>query len=273
MKKIVFTDLDRTLFTSESKISRRNYESLLQLGQEGVIRVIVTGRNLYSAQAVLPKDFPIDYLVISSGAGIIDFQTQEIISKTEIENQQVQRVILYLQELDVDFMIHHPIPNNHYFHYSYASKPCIDSFKRVKHYQEFACLYKGSYTKNATQLISIVDYVKEGIVEHAIENLPDLSIIRATSPLDHKSVWIEIFPKGVNKGYACKKLVSKLGLQAGQALAIGNDYNDIAMLESFKDSYVVANAPVIMKDIYPLVAEDCQDGFTEMLKEHFNFIK
>jgi Cof subfamily protein (haloacid dehalogenase superfamily) len=273
MKKIVFTDLDRTLFTQDSQISQRNYDSLVKLGQAGIIRVIVTGRNLYSAQSVLPSDFPIDYLVISSGAGIIDFKTQKLITKNEIDNKLVRRVILFLQELDVDFMIHHPIPQNHFFHYYKATNPCRDSAKRINHYQGFAYEIKGEYDQNASQLLAIVEEDKEDLVEHVIENLPDLSIIRATSPLDHKSVWIEIFPKGINKGYACNKLLSDLGLATSQALAIGNDYNDIAMLESFTDSYVVGNAPQIMKDIYKLVARDRDDGFTEMLSKHFNFIK
>ncbi len=272
MKKIIFTDLDRTLFTSDSKISRQNYDSLVKLGKEGIIRVIVTGRNIFSAKAVLPADFPIDYLVISSGAGIIDFKKQEIISKSQIDNHLVRRVILYLQELDVDFMIHHPIPDNHYFDYSYSSNPCRDSFKRVKHYQEFASIYKGDYNNSASQLLAIVSQEKDSLVEEVIVNLPELSIIRATSPLDHKSVWIEIFPRGVDKGFACKKILSELDLEACHALAIGNDFNDIAMLETFADSYVVANAPQVLKDIYSNVASDSQDGFTEMLKKHFNFI-
>lgn len=273
MKKIVFTDLDRTLFTSDSKISTRNYESLVRLGKAGIIRVIVTGRNLYSAKSVLPATFPIDYLVISSGAGVIDFKTNNILSKKEIDNCLVQKVITYLKELDIDFMIHAPIPDNHFFEYYQSSNPCADSLRRIKIYEEFAELHKGNYTKNASQFLSMVGVEKEHLVEHAIESLPDLSIIRATSPLDHKSVWIEIFPKGIDKGYACRKVVKKLDFRPEEALVIGNDYNDLAMLESFSDSYVVANAPQLMRSRFKVVGSDSEDGFTEMLTKHFDFIK
>ena len=272
MKKIVFTDLDRTLFTSDSKISQRNYDSLVKLGENGVIRVIVTGRNLYSAQLVLPPNFPIDYLIISSGAGVIDFKTQEILSKKDIDNSLVKKVISYLQDLDVDFMIHAPIPENHFFEYCSSSKSCKDSLRRIKHYQKFALPYQGEYCQNASQFIAIVEAEKEHLVEHTIEQLPDLSIIQATSPLDHKSVWIEIFPQGIDKGYACRKVAKKLGIKPEEALAIGNDYNDMAMLESFADSYVVANSPQLMQNRFKLVPSDKEDGFTEMLRKHFDFI-
>lgn len=272
MKKIVFTDLDRTLFTADSKISRRNYDSLVKLGDKGVLRVVVTGRNFHSANKALAPDFPIDYLVISSGAAIIDFRTREILSKQEIENQLVKKVKAYLQELDVDFMIHAPIPDNHFFEYQYSSKPCADAIRRVKINQEFATLSTGEYRLNASQFLSVVGAEKEHLVEDTIASLPDLSVIRATSPLDHKSVWIELFPAGIDKGYACRKIVKKLGLKSEEVLAIGNDYNDMAMLESFTDSFVVANAPELMKARFKVVEADSEDGFTKMLIKHFDFI-
>lgn len=273
MKKIVFTDLDRTLFTSDSKISAKNYESLVKLGENGIVRVIVTGRNIYSAKLVLPADFPIDYLVISSGAGVIDFKTKEILTSKEIDKELVSKVITYLKELDVDFMIHAPIPKNHFFEYFKSSHPCPDALRRIKHYEKFAVPYKDDYNLSASQFLLIVGAEKEDIVEHAIESLPDLSIIRATSPLDHKSVWIEIFPAGIDKGYACRKIAKKLAIREEEVLAIGNDYNDMAMLTSFNDSYLVANAPEPMKSSFKLVGTDREDGFTEMLTKHFDFIK
>lgn len=272
MKKIVFTDLDRTLFTADSKISDRNYNSLVKLGEEGIIRVIVTGRNLYSANQVLSEDFPIDFLVISSGAGIIDFRTKELLSQSAIEKDLVGRVIIFLKELNVDFMIHNPIPDNHFFTYHNSLKPSIDSRNRIRHYKKFASPLLGDFQQDASQFLAIVEKDKEDLVEHVMENLPNLSIIRATSPIDHNSVWIEIFPKGINKGYACQKLIERLEIDRADVIVIGNDYNDIAMLESFEDSYVVSNAPEILKDIYQVVASDDEDGFTEMLTKHFKFI-
>lgn len=272
MKKILFTDLDRTLFNSRSEISQRNYDSLVKLGEEGVVRVIVTGRNIHSAKKVLPEEFPLDYLVISSGAGVIDFKNKKILAKWEIDSQLVNEVISFLTAIDVDFMVHAPIPDNHHFEYFQSSNPCPDTLRRIEFNADFATPYQGEYLQNASQLLSIVEADKEHIIEHAIESLPDLSIIRATSPLDHESIWIEIFPAGVDKGYACRKVIGKLGFTPDEAVAIGNDYNDIAMLESFTDSYVVANAPQLMKNKYKTVKSDDEDGFTEMLKQHFDFI-
>ena len=70
--KIVFTDLDGTLLNSDQHPGRRDLEMLHRLGEQGIVRVIVTGRNLFSLSKVLGDDFPVDYVIFSTGAGILD---------------------------------------------------------------------------------------------------------------------------------------------------------------------------------------------------------
>ena len=264
MKRIVFTDLDGTLFNSKGEISTRNYQTLVELGEQGVIRVIVTGRSIYSAQKSLAKDFPIDYLIVSSGAGVLNFKSGEILAKKEIDVATVEDTISFLKELNVDFMVHEPIPNNHVFDYHRSTNKVIDARRRIAIYKEFAKPLEAVYSKTATQILAIV--TDEKYVEIVRKHLPHLSVIRATSPLDHKSIWIEIFPKKVDKGYACLKVISKLGFNKEEVCVIGNDFNDLAMLDVFADSFVVANAHQELKEKFRTVASNDEDGFTEVIK-------
>ncbi len=271
MKKIIFTDLDGTLFNSDSQISLENYETLTKLGNLGIVRVIVTGRSLYSANQVLTKDFPIDYLVFSSGAGVVKHDTGQVLSKKEIDEETVAEMISYLKRIDVDFMVHEPIPNNHVFDYYKSSKGCRDARRRVHLYKDFAKALNTDYSGRATQLLAIVDDDKLHLVDHLTQLFPNLSIIRATSPIDNKSVWIEIFPKGIDKGYACRKVIKKLGFTADQALVIGNDFNDLAMLQAFEDAYVVGNAHPELKEKFKVVSSNDDNGFTEMINKYITF--
>ena len=75
MGRAVFTDLDGTLLGSDQQLSPANHDVLEVLGQQGILRVVVTGRSLFSCRRVLDRSFPIDLLVTSSGAGIFSFPT------------------------------------------------------------------------------------------------------------------------------------------------------------------------------------------------------
>ncbi len=77
--KIIFIDLDGTLIGDNRKVSERNLNSLQRAGDLGITRVIATGRSLFSFRKSIPLDFPIDYLIFSSGAGVMDWKTQQLI--------------------------------------------------------------------------------------------------------------------------------------------------------------------------------------------------
>ena len=57
---IVVSDLDGTLLDSSARLSPRNRSTLQSLGDQGVVRVVATGRSLHSARLVLDDGFPID---------------------------------------------------------------------------------------------------------------------------------------------------------------------------------------------------------------------
>jgi len=85
-------DLDGTLLNSSKKIGNDDWKTLEKIGHEGIIRVFATGRTLYSALTVLNDLTPFDYLVFSSGAGIVNWKTKEIIYKTALNNEQITRI-------------------------------------------------------------------------------------------------------------------------------------------------------------------------------------
>jgi len=71
-RQIVITDLDGTLLPSKGAFHPTDVATLQALAQTPILRLIATGRSLYSAYKAIPLNFPIDYLIFSSGAGILD---------------------------------------------------------------------------------------------------------------------------------------------------------------------------------------------------------
>ena len=61
------------------------------------------------------------------------------------------------------------------------------------------------------------------------------------------ALWMDITPQGTNKGSALQALMQKKGLAAEEVLALGDSYNDIAMLETAGHSFAVAWAPEAVK--------------------------
>ena len=263
-------DFDGTLLRSDRSFSDADLAALVRLGDYGIIRAIATGRSLYSINTIPISSLPVDFLIFSSGAGINRHPEGQIIRNTGLEARQVRHAIQILQANELDFMVHRPIPENHAFSYFESTTDNADFKRRIEIYHQFAKPLDANADgfDMATQLLAVVppDDTRP-LIQTLRKALPDLNILQTTSPLDGRSTWIEIFPATVSKSLAAAWLAQAYDLDAGQALSIGNDYNDLDLLEWAGSSFVVANAPPDLTDRFPTVASNDKDGVAEAIHQ------
>lgn len=111
---MVVTDLDGTLLDSKHALGADNRQALDELGRRGVLRVVSTGRSLFSALAVLPPDTPIDFLCHSSGAGIVRWPSREALRVVNMPAEDAAVLAGELVARELDFMLHLAIPDNNH---------------------------------------------------------------------------------------------------------------------------------------------------------------
>ncbi|MCG8410834.1 MAG: Cof-type HAD-IIB family hydrolase [Bacteroidales bacterium] len=270
--KMVITDLDGTLLNNNREVSLNDMKSLYWLGDNEVIRVIATGRNFYSTTKVLKSNFPIDYLIFSSGAGIFDWKKQRLLYSQELPKSEVESIVRVLTENNVDFMIHEPVPNNHQFIYSKNNHNNPDFDRRINVYKEFATEYNSYSQCNSASQLLVVFPNDIDLFNQLKNQFSNIKIIRTTSPLDGDSIWMEIFPKTVSKGQGIDWLCNRLNIKQTETISVGNDYNDIDMLEYTAEKYVVSNAPKDLKERFPVCKSNQNNGFTSAVDLFFDFM-
>jgi Cof subfamily protein (haloacid dehalogenase superfamily) len=264
--RVVFTDLDGTLLGSDQKLSNSNRQMLEDLGQQNIARVVITGRSLLSCNRVINQNFPIDFLVTSSGAGIFSHQPRELIHHFGLALPEIKTAIDVLKNLKMDFMVHDPVPDNHQFYWYRFGSRNPDFDRRLAlyagHHQKLTNLTQ--LKEGSAQLLSIETSKNASArLQELREKLSAYSVLRATSPLDHASTWYEIFPPNVSKSQAAEWICRTFDFDSETALAIGNDFNDIDMLRWAAFARVVANAPSPLTEEFLTVADHDKNGFSE----------
>ena len=259
-------DLDGTLLRSDRTFSSIDLDALEQLGELGIIRAIATGRSLYSFNTVEVGDLPVDFVIFSMGAGVLRHAGGKVVRRVSLEPDEVKRACKILKTNRLDFMIHRTIPDNHMFSYFRSNEGNDDFERRLKLYSRFA-LPLSEATDGfgpATQLLAVVpDRGSQAVLEKVRRDLPDYSVIRTTSPLDGKATWIEIFPTVVSKSRTAAWLAEELKIDKSEIVSVGNDYNDLDLLEWTAKGYVVDNAPADLKDRFIGVASNNNGGVAE----------
>ncbi|MEA3448000.1 MAG: HAD family hydrolase [Bacteroidota bacterium] len=265
---IIALDYDGTLAQGNGLIAAPELNALQALGELGVVRVIATGRSLFSADTVMPKDLPLDYLVFSSGVGVMDWPKRDILASNNLDVDISKKISEWLKNHHLDFMIHHPAPDNHHFYYYESSHGNPDFYRRISRYKKFAWpLERCRKFEGISQLLVVVEQGGGYWLKKLRETFPGVNIVRTTSPLDQKSMWIEIFPRDVSKASGLMFIANQLNVSRQNIVCVGNDYNDLDMLRYGGKSFVVGNAPDELKREFQCIGHHAEQGVAELLSE------
>lgn len=261
------TDLDGTLLPRGGVLADVSSEAFRRAGERGCVRIIATGRNLYAALRVLPEDYPIDYLIFSSGAGVMRWCDKKMLSAVHLREEDARKIAGNLWDFNVNFTVQRAIPDNHLFYYTSFYPEHEDFRRRVDTYSPFGERIDSpeEVCGEVTQFVIILDGRQLGLIGRLQKELHGYSLVRSTSPADGRAVWLEVFARGVNKGEACRALLGELGIPLSACAGLGNDYNDVDFLEICGQAFVVGNAAWQLKRRYKVVADDAEGGFAEFV--------
>ena len=273
-KGLFITDLDGTLLGSDGGAAQRDIDALELLSRHGVRTAIATGRSLYSFLNSPGAALPVDYTIFSTGAGVITQTGKQLLHGINMSAEAVAVTLAFMQDLAVDFMLHSPVPDNHRYVYRRVNSDNLDFETRIRRYRKFGIPLGPdhlNYFGEASQFLIVVprERAEEALTE-VRTGLPGMSVVRTTSPLDHESTWIEVFHPNVSKGKTAAWLASHIGVKHAETMAVGNDYNDLDLLEWAAQSFAVDNAPENIKCRFQQVASNNHGGVAEAVSRWFD---
>lgn len=273
-KGLFITDFDGTLLRSDATFAQEDLDALESLSRRGVKTAVATGRSLYSFANSPGIDLAVDYIIFSTGAGVVAKSGHKLLYQQNLSAELVGQTLVFLEKSALDFMLHHPFPDNHRYVYRRAGPDNPDFESRLARYREFGepldAMHRNGFGE-ASQFLAVVPRDKTHDVLTELRGaLPGLSVIHATSPLDHQSAWIEFFHPGVSKGKTAAWLASELAINNSDTMAVGNDYNDLDLLEWAAHAYVVENAPDDLKASFQRVASNNNGGVAEAVGRWLN---
>lgn len=271
--KLVATDLDGTFLRNDKSISKENIDALHSLGEKGILRVIATGRNLKKTKEVIATDVPFDYIVFSSGAGVYDLKLDKLIYHQNLREEMVQQLADFLIARDLNFHLFKPVPENYKCWYHRGSVPCSEFESYFDFHQSHseklpvdiplnseACQFLVVFPNNLERFLKL---------KMEIEMLfPEVKVVRTSSPLETGYIWMEIFHESVSKGNGVKFVCDTLQIEHESTLGIGNDFNDLDLLEFTNYSYIVDNGPQEMKERFLLAKSNEESAFALAVGQH-----
>ena len=255
MKKIIFSDIDRTL-AIQGVISEENKESIKEYISNGNQFVLVSGRVIDYTSNISKKISASNYVICTNGGIVYDYLDNKVIYKETIPFGIVE--ILYNISTKYDArMIFGGIKTTYTNKIKYPNKETLISKITTD-------IYDNNPVTQITISHKSIDIIRKIIDE--VEKISEIKILNRHRSLydktfnDNGNFWIDIASVNVSKGKAIIKLLEYLNLELKDSVRIGDDLNDLPMFLDEGVNVAVENAIPDLKDKADFVTKSCIDN-------------
>lgn len=278
MIRLVAVDVDGTLLDSRQRVSERNTRALRAAAGQALI-ALATGRR-YRFALPIADTLEIDCYVIASNGALVRRREGEVRHRHYLPKQRAEEVMAtlaaYEAQLVVTFeragpgeLVMKALPGG-------DSGGAVDGPRRAfagwlernREALSFEPRLAACLTEDPVQLMyggTPAEIAAMGAVLAAQPVFAHVTCMRTIYPARELGI-LDILDQGVSKGAALAKLAAELGIAPAQVLAIGDNYNDLEMLEFAGTAAVMGNAHEEMRRPgWMLVADHDHDGVAEAL--------
>ncbi|MCK2216832.1 Cof-type HAD-IIB family hydrolase [Actinomadura sp. ATCC 31491] len=256
--RIVATDLDGTLLTSDRTVSPRTRDALRLAREAGAEIVFVTARAPRGVRPIAEQAGVTGTAICSNGAIVYDLATDEITESRPLDRAAVRHAVLALAEA---------LP---------AAGLAVETGRGV--------LAEAAYTRRLPEDVGFyrdVASVLDGdepivkLLAHSAAHTADEMIAALLATLTGLAEitqsgdggLVEISAPGVNKAAALDRLCGARGVGAGEVVAFGDMPNDLAVLTYAGLAYAMANAhPEVLRAVPGRTLSNDEDGVAAVLE-------
>ena len=274
--KMVCIDMDGTLLTKRKKVSEESREIIKKVYDKGVEIVVTTGR-IYNNAEYYSNFLGVKSPVIAANGAIVKNKIDsEIIYENPISMDECMKLIDLLYEMK--FLFHFYTTdgifcNNSFTEIStklYMTKQVgYESLKINYHVIRSKEKWINFFKENKNKITKCI--VFSAFPEKINRCKESLKKIEGIVYFGAGKRSIEINNRGVSKGNAVKALAEKYGIKREEIICIGDNENDLSMIEYAGLGVAMGNAIDSVKEIADYVTSSNDDnGVAKALKKFFD---
>lgn len=254
--RLIACDLDETLLGADRAVSAKNAEAVKKAMAAGVKFVPATGRGYRSVGNVLDTlglaDKENEYVISFNGGAITENKDSRLLHFEGLSFALAKD--LYLRGIQYNVCVHVYTKDMVYAYrlwqeeidYLAGRMGITETFEKTLDFLEGEDIVKMLYMNT--------DYAYLKQIEKDLEHL--------TSEIDisySANRYIEFNKKGVTKGSGMMALANLLGIKREETIAIGDNFNDLSMIQAAGLGVCVQNAVEEMKPLCGYVTKAAYD--------------
>ena len=266
MYKLIACDLDETLYGNDRTIPARNVEAIKRASELGVKFIPATGRGYNSVRETLVDlgllDKEGEYVISYNGGAITENKGNRLLHFQGLPFEEAEE--LYRRVLNYDVCIH-----VYTREMVYAYNITQEEIARLSKRMQVTEVFDRDLQFLAGQDIAKVlyenrdfDYLKK--IEEELKDITGNMDVSFSS-----NRYIEFNSKGVTKGAGLRFVAEMLGIKREETIAIGDNFNDLSMIQEAGLGVGVQNTIQGMRQYCDYITEATNDegGVGEVIEK------
>lgn len=269
MIKCIASDMDGTLLNERQEVSAATIEAIKAVQAKGIDFVICSGRSYREVRFVLDKA-EIECPAICVNGGEIRDEEGNITYSAYLDGVTSMKITNVFESVDMYFELYTP-KGTFTSDRERGIQAIVDVFHTANPSVDVEEIIEAAEERYKNRLIQVVDDYRniydakdcevnkflafsldEQLLFDVTEKLKNIEGIEVTSSGRNN---IEVMHKDAKKGLALKRYVESKGISLADTMALGDNYNDLSMLEIVGHSVAMGNAEPAIKTVCKHVTE------------------
>ncbi len=244
--RLLATDIDGTLLNPQFKISEGDLSALRRAHEAGIEVVLVTGRR-HSFALPIAKQLGFDLWLISSNGAVTRSLAGETFHRDMMPAETCRRLCGAMQEFRGNTVLTFDQETKGAIvleHLEEAGASIRRWIEKNMEFIEFVIPIENALTKNPVQAMFCGTMAR---MNQALDVLDSagmdgrITVLR-TEYLDRDLSMIDVLNAGCSKGHALERWARHRGYGREEVMAIGDNHNDVEMLEFAGHPVIMGNA-------------------------------
>ena len=247
--QLIAMDLDGTLLDSKSQLPPDNMAAIMEAARRGIEIVIVTGRRFHSAR-MIAEEIPCKVELIVSNGALVKSKSGETHLRALLPAETARRVLHATEQWRsiCGVIFDRPAVGQVVFERIDWDGPFIGPYLR-RHRAQVAEVSPLPNCVNGEDPVEVMYIGECAAIRAAMNTLENLEFREAytlalTEYPQRGLSMLDVLQRGVTKGAALEEWAKRKGIARENVMAIGDNWNDLEMLE-------YAGLPVVMGNSIP----------------------
>ncbi|WP_335872779.1 Cof-type HAD-IIB family hydrolase [Bacillus sp. 2205SS5-2] len=266
MIRCIASDMDGTLLNHELQVSEHNKNAIEKAQKQGIEVIVATGRSYEEARYAL-EEVNLSLPIICSNGAEIRSKDGLVLYSESMSGEKAAHIASTLNELGIYFELY-TSTGTYSESYEKGIDIIVDIYQTANPEVPVELIRDGAENRFKNGLIQVVDDYKQLFQDESIhihkflafsmqaaklkvanEQLATITDIAISSSGSEN---IEITSAHAQKGIALEQYTKERGISLQECMAIGDNFNDVSMLEKVGHPVVMANGHEDIKMRFPV---------------------